>query len=67
MVDHMEFRRIENLPPYVFSIINGLKIEARRNGADVNMPQVYWGAFGVRVTTAMRRTLITNARSQSPR
>jgi len=31
----MEFRRIENLPPYVFSIINGLKIEARRAGRDV--------------------------------
>jgi alanine-synthesizing transaminase len=31
----MEFRRIENLPPYVFSIINGLKIEARRSGRDV--------------------------------
>ncbi len=31
----MEFRRITNLPPYVFSIINGLKIEARRAGADV--------------------------------
>ena len=31
----MDFRRIENLPPYVFSIINGLKIEARRGGADV--------------------------------
>ena len=31
----MEFRRIENLPPYVFSIINQLKIEARRQGADV--------------------------------
>ena len=31
----MEFRRIENLPPYVFTIINNLKIEARRNGADV--------------------------------
>ena len=31
----MDFRRIENLPPYVFSIINGLKIEARRAGADV--------------------------------
>jgi len=31
----MEFRRIENLPPYVFSIINGLKIEARRAGKDV--------------------------------
>jgi hypothetical protein len=32
-----------------------------KNGADVNMPQVYWGAFGVRVTTAMRRTLRTNS------
>src|SRR6187399_1879111 len=31
----MQFRRIENLPPYVFSIINGLKIEARRAGRDV--------------------------------
>ena len=31
----MEFRRIENLPPYVFTIINNLKIEARHGGADV--------------------------------
>ena len=31
----MEFRRINNLPPYVFAIINGLKIEARHAGADV--------------------------------
>ena len=31
----MDFRRITNLPPYVFTIINGLKIEARRAGADV--------------------------------
>ena len=31
----MEFRRINNLPPYVFTIINGLKIEARRAGRDV--------------------------------
>ena len=31
----MEFRRITNLPPYVFTIINNLKIEARRAGADV--------------------------------
>lgn len=31
----MEFRRISNLPPYVFTIINNLKIEARRSGADV--------------------------------
>ncbi|HZB42345.1 MAG TPA: aminotransferase class I/II-fold pyridoxal phosphate-dependent enzyme, partial [Ilumatobacter sp.] len=31
----MEFRRITNLPPYVFTVINNLKIEARRAGADV--------------------------------
>ena len=31
----MEFRRINALPPYVFTIINGLKIEARRAGKDV--------------------------------
>jgi alanine-synthesizing transaminase len=31
----MEFRRITNLPPYVFTIINDLKIEARRAGSDV--------------------------------
>ena len=34
-VERMEFRRIENLPPYVFTIINNLKIEARRAGRDV--------------------------------
>ncbi len=31
----MEFRRIAGLPPYVFTIIDGLKIEARRAGRDV--------------------------------
>ena len=31
----MEFRRITTLPPYVFTIINNLKIEARRAGVDV--------------------------------
>ena len=31
----MEFRRISNLPPYVFAIINSLKVEARRAGVDV--------------------------------
>ncbi len=31
----MEFRRITNLPPYVFTIIDGLKVEARREGIDV--------------------------------
>ena len=33
--EHMEFRRINNLPPYVFTIINDLKIEGRRNGDDI--------------------------------
>jgi alanine-synthesizing transaminase len=33
--DRMEFRRISNLPPYVFTIINNLKVEARRAGVDV--------------------------------
>ncbi|QTE28923.1 aminotransferase class I/II-fold pyridoxal phosphate-dependent enzyme [Pengzhenrongella sicca] len=31
----MEFRRIPGLPPYVFTIIDGLKLEARRAGHDV--------------------------------
>ncbi|KPJ61924.1 MAG: glutamate-pyruvate aminotransferase [Deltaproteobacteria bacterium DG_8] len=30
-----EFRRIERLPPYVFSIVDALKIEARRRGEDI--------------------------------
>jgi alanine-synthesizing transaminase len=31
----MQFRRINNLPPYVFTIINALKIQQRRAGEDV--------------------------------
>ena len=31
----MEFRRIIGLPPYVLSIINEVKLEARRAGEDV--------------------------------
>jgi alanine-synthesizing transaminase len=31
----MEFRRIGGLPPYVFGIIDGLKVQARRAGRDV--------------------------------
>ena len=31
----MEFRRIGHLPPYVFSQVNQLKLEARRSGVDV--------------------------------
>jgi alanine-synthesizing transaminase len=31
----MEFRRIGGLPPYVFTIIDGLKQQARREGRDV--------------------------------
>ncbi|MDI6890103.1 MAG: alanine transaminase [Thermodesulfovibrionales bacterium] len=30
-----EFKRIQRLPPYVFSIVNALKIEARRRGEDI--------------------------------
>ncbi len=31
----MEFRRIANLPPYVFTIINDLKVKGRRAGDDI--------------------------------
>jgi alanine-synthesizing transaminase len=31
----MEFRRIDGLPPYVFTVIDGLKVELRRSGEDV--------------------------------
>ncbi|MEA2446976.1 MAG: alanine-synthesizing transaminase, partial [Actinomycetota bacterium] len=31
----MDFRRIERFPPYVFSIVNDLKTQARRSGEDV--------------------------------
>jgi alanine-synthesizing transaminase len=31
----MEFRRIPGLPPYVFTLIDSLKLEARRSGRDV--------------------------------
>ena len=31
----MEFRRINSLPPYVFTIIDSLKVEARHRGVDV--------------------------------
>ncbi len=31
----MEFRRISNLPPYVFAEVNALKLEARRAGEDI--------------------------------
>ena len=31
----MELRRIDRLPPYVFSIVNEMKTEARRRGEDI--------------------------------
>ncbi|MXW41870.1 MAG: aminotransferase class I/II-fold pyridoxal phosphate-dependent enzyme [Acidimicrobiia bacterium] len=31
----MDFRRINNLPPYVFTIINDLKVQGRRAGHDI--------------------------------
>jgi anti-anti-sigma regulatory factor len=33
----MEFRRIDSLPPYVFTIIDTLKIEARRAGGEATL------------------------------
>ena len=30
-----EFNRIKRLPPYVFSLVNALKIEARYRGEDI--------------------------------
>ena len=30
-----EFNRIKRLPPYVFAIVNGLKMEARKRGEDI--------------------------------
>lgn len=30
-----EFNRIKRLPPYVFAIVNTLKMEARRQGEDI--------------------------------
>lgn len=30
-----EFNRIKRLPPYVFAIVNALKMESRRNGEDI--------------------------------
>jgi alanine-synthesizing transaminase len=30
-----QFNRIKRLPPYVFAIVNALKIEARRKGEDI--------------------------------
>jgi len=34
-LDEYQFRRINGLPPYVFTIINDLKAAARRAGHDV--------------------------------
>ena len=31
----MEFPRIKRLPPYVFSIVNSMKLEARHRGEDI--------------------------------
>ena len=31
----MEFKRINQLPPYVFNIVNEMKVEFRRRGEDI--------------------------------
>ena len=30
-----EFRRMKRLPPYVFAVVNQIKMEARRRGEDI--------------------------------
>jgi alanine-synthesizing transaminase len=30
-----EFRRLKRLPPYVFAVVNEIKMEARRRGEDI--------------------------------
>src|SRR5215210_3691074 len=34
-IEGVEFRRISNLPPYVFKVIDELKVDARRRGVDI--------------------------------
>ncbi len=34
-IGRVEFRRISNLPPYVFKLIDELKVDARRRGVDI--------------------------------
>src|SRR3954454_1412878 len=34
-IGRVEFRRISNLPPYVFKVIDELKVDARRRGVDI--------------------------------
>ena len=34
-IGSVEFRRISNLPPYVFKLIDELKVDARRRGVDI--------------------------------
>ncbi|RME01876.1 MAG: alanine transaminase [Calditrichaeota bacterium] len=34
-MDHFKFQRIDRLPPYVFAIVNDLKMRARRAGEDI--------------------------------
>ena len=34
-IERVEFRRISNLPPYVFKLIDELKVDARRRGVDI--------------------------------
>ena len=42
-----EFNRIKRLPPYVFAIVNNLKMEARHRGEDIIDPTRSAGLLAV--------------------
>ena len=56
----MEFRRIPGLPPYVFTIIDGLKVEARRAGRDVVDLGGGTGGFAVRLAESGHRVRVVD-------
>ena len=64
----LEFRRINGLPPYVLTIINNLKTEARRAGEDVldfgfgNRPAT--GVHNRAADGSRRATLSVSARTR---
>lgn len=66
----MEFRRIDNLPPYVFAEVNQRKMDARRAGADIvdlgfGNPDIPTAPFVVEKLVAAARNERNHRYSQS--
>ena len=47
----MDFRRVDNLPPYILAVIRELTLELRRAGADV----VDLGLVTIRIYNKLRK------------